>query len=268
MIEILTSIFDFANLLLWGSGDISARLAFIDPATGLALGSAIFGGLFGGNKQKSTSNQNQSGTQSSNQRGSISDSGFQRQFENPLLDPARGDLLSSLLGELNYQQGPVFGANEIAGFLGNVNNLFGEATKGVTQNLAATGSLNSGRAAAAQSALAGDRASEITKFFTELPFREKQAQLERVMPLLNLGLGFVGRGTTDTLSGNTRDIDISNLSEFASKGSSTTTQRGGGGLTGLANLAGSFGLDQLMGGKAFPGLFGGWGGGSSDYPMT
>lgn len=226
-----------------------------------SLAGPLLGGLFGGNKQTTTSNQTSSGNNSARQFGNISDFNFAQGTEDPLLGGARGSILNALMGQMEAAQGPVFGQNEIASFLNQTNDAFGGAAKNVAANLAATGSLNSGRAAAVQGDLANSRASSIGQFYNELPFREKEAQLQRMLPLLQTGLNFVGRGVQGQFGRSNREVDMNNLSEFFSKQNSTQTTKGGGGATGLANLAGFLGGGELRNrggiGSVFGDLFGG-----------
>lgn len=231
----------------------------------LKIGGSLLGGaLGGGNKSKTNSSSTTSGSSSSTSRGT--QEGFQEVLENPLLQPLRAILSGSLLDTLADQSGPVFGEAQIAKGLQDINDLTETASGRLRSRLAASGGLQSGSLAAGLADIEGARLGQQTNFLTQLPFQEKQAQLQRILPLLNLGLGFTGRGpnsvrTTGSFE-NTRESDFNQSTQGQS-----TTRQGGGFLSNLAGGAGSLlGADFLRSDiLGFPSIFGGGGSGSDDF---
>lgn len=222
--------------------------AFLAPLAVAGISSLL--GSLGGNRQRQTqsqsSTQNQTGSSTGRQTGTVSDFQFQQGTENPLLQPARTQGLSSILGLLEGAQGPVFGDNEIAGFLNQVNDLYSTALGNTTSQLASIGALDSGRTATQFGQAGNERASQIGNFFMQLPFQERQAQIDRQLPILNQLLGFVGEGPRGQFSQSTREVDMTEQTDSrqTSTGTTTgnTTSQGPGFGSRLAQNFGNLGL--------------------------
>lgn len=188
-----------------------------------------------GKKQKQESN---SKTDKTFEQQQEQNSNQERTFdENPMLAAAREALVPLLSSEFNKAQKPVFGQAQQAGFMQSLNELAQTAMQRMTQGVAGSGGLRSGRFAGGTADIEKQRFGDASKFFANLPFQEEQTRSGRVNNLLGLATQWLGSGPiNETISGNAS-------SNSSGKESSTTTgsQTGssGGGVGGaMSNLIG------------------------------
>lgn len=213
-----------------------------------ALGiGGILASAFGKSGNQGSVQQNSRSTQDVNLTNTTS------QTELPEIAAFRNLLLPQFQQEFARAQRPVFGKEQQASFLDNLNTLTKSATDRLGASLAGRGASDSGAASAGFSDIERQRTGEAVNFFRDLPFQEEQARSARVAPLLNLGLSFAGRGPVNTTSTQT--------GQTSTTGESTGSQKGPGFLKSLAGEAGGLigaGLGNPAVGQAlgFPNLFG------------
>ncbi len=220
--------------------------------TALKIGGSLLGSALGGRGQ---GNRN---TRTSGSRSSTSTSqqeGLQEVLENPILQPLRALFSGALVDTLGRANQPVFGEAQIAQQLQNINDLTDTANTRLRQRLAGTGALNSGQLTAGATGLEANRSNQITQFLGNLPFQEQQAQLARIAPLLQLGLGFTGRGPSSVrTSGQSSRTTNENFNQT----SNTQGQQGGGFFQNLAGQGGDLlGLSVANDLGLLPNVFGG-----------
>ena len=186
--------------------------AAIPAAT--AIGGTILGGIGDSGRQRKDETS-RSGTSRASSTATRSDRGesIRELFELPELKPFRNKLLEVFGGELDRAQEPVFGEAQTAGFLNNLNDVSKSASDRIIQSLANRGALRSGSGDRALRDVELNRASQAGEFFSELPFRERQARQDSVNPLLDLGFNFAGRGPTQGRTTTTGDTDIAENSD-------------------------------------------------------
>ncbi len=222
---------------------------FLPTLLGAGLSAAQ--GAFGSKKkdtQTSTNTTSRTAEQIAQQ-----ESEQQRTFnENPLFAQAREALIPLLGSEFNKAQKPIYGQDKQASFMEQLNELASAAMSRMTQGVAASGGLKSGRFAGGTADIEKARFGEASKFFQSLPAKEEEARSGRVNNLLGLATKWLGTGPIDeTISGNASSNTKSNETS-TSIGNQTNTQQGGGGLGGAAsNLLGFAGgvLGDTMSGQ-------------------
>lgn len=236
---------------------IGAAVPFIGPALG------ILGGAFSkSGKQGSVSGtQRQTGLETVSETGQIRDVSdlTRREEELGILGPFREQLIGAFGEELEAARQPVFGEAQQAQFLSQLNELTSSSMDEILSQFARRGATGPQLGAALQDVQLG-RAAQAGQFFAQLPFQEAQARFARTTPLLQSGLGFVGRGPTQvTQTGqSTRDIDTTRVGEQDVLTEIDQSQRGPGLLRGLAGGAagllglGAAGVGPLAGLPIFP----------------
>lgn len=179
-----------------------------------ALGGSVLSGIGGSGKQ-GEERASRSGTSNASSTATRSDRGesIRELFELPELKPFRNKLLEVFGGELDRAQEPVFGEAQTAGFLNTLNDVSKSASDRIIQSLARRGALRSGSGDRALRDVELNRASQAGEFFSELPFKERQARQDSVNPLLDLGFNFAGRGPTQGRTTTTGDTDIAEQSD-------------------------------------------------------
>lgn len=177
---------------------------------------------------------------------------------------------------------PLYGPAQQANFENQVNTQTNQANKNIQSQLAATGALNSTRAAQEDTALQLGKIAQNANYAAQIPLLNAQFQQGALGQLGNL-IGNAGNfrppviGSTST--GNTSSQAISNLlsqilsqsnqggsaASTSSSGGTQTQQQSGGLLDSLMGGLLGAGLSMLTGGASS--LFGGGGGGSSNTPF-
>lgn len=228
--------------------------SFVPTLVGAGLSAAQ--GLFGSKqKQNQTStnttdkNYEQSQEQSSNQR---------REYdENPLLAAARDALVPILSSEFNKAQKPIYGQSHQASFMNSLNEMAQAAMQRMTQGVAGSGGLRSGRFAGGTQDIERQRMGEASKFFANLPMLEEQARTGRVNNLLGLASNWLGTGpVNETVTGQAQSNAKGN-EHSVSVGNRQTTSSSGGGLAGMGQNLLGFGGGVL--GDVMKGNGGQWG---------
>ena len=136
----------------------------------------------------------------------------------------------------------------------SLNELAQSAMGRMTQGVAASGGLRSGRFAGGTSDIEKQRFGQASNFFAGLPAQEEQARSGRVNNLLNLATQWLGRGpinenitgnSNSTASGNEKSTTVGNQQ------STTTGNQGGGWQGALGNTLGFGGgvLGDVIGGR-------------------
>lgn len=186
---------------------------------------------------------------------------------NPILAPGVAQLnqgiLNQIPGLINKANAPVYGQAQQAGFISNLNDLANSATQHLNSQLASRGQLLSGVAEQGQQGIEQQRLGAATNFYENLPFMERQANLQNLAGALTTGMNIS--------SAMPRGQSSSGTGTESGSGTQTTTQSPGlgqlvGGLAGaaLGGVTGGLGAG-LMGGfgsmigapGAAPGGFGG-----------
>jgi hypothetical protein len=158
------------------------------------------GGALGAAASAFPTNTQQSGTSSgtsTNTSNALSNQ-FSTTYESPLLTQFRNGLFPFLTQQLQQSTQPVFTDATKASFLSNVNGLANSSINSLNNNLAKRGISNSGAYAAGATDIGNQRNAQLTNFYSQLPFQERQAQANLTNPLLTMGLNFAGRGPTST----------------------------------------------------------------------
>lgn len=234
----------------------------------LGAGLSAAQGALGGNKNKqeqnttSTSSTDKSFEQSQNQA-----TNQQRTFdENPMLAAARDALLPILGSEFNKAQKPIYGQAQQAGFMQSLNELAQSAMQRMTQGVAASGGLHSGRFAGGTQDIERQRMGQASQFFANLPMQEEQARSNKIKDLLGLATNWLGRGPineniTGTAESNTKGTEKSTT--VGNQQSTATSGQNGGWGGALGNAIG-FGGGVL--GDVISGQGSRWGIGNSRPP--
>lgn len=223
-------------------------------------------GMFG-SKQK----QNQTSTSSTDktyEQQQQQNSNQQRTFdENPLMAAAREALLPIIGSEFNKAQKPIYGQAQQASFMESLNELAQSAMQRMTQGVAGSGGLRSGRFAGGTADIEKQRFGDANKFFANLPFQEEQARSGRVNNLLGLATNWLGSGPiNETITGNASST-ASGKESSTTIGNQTTTGGQGGGLSGMASNLIGFGGGVL--GDTMSGNGAKWGFGTkNNSPLT
>jgi hypothetical protein len=153
---------------------------------------------------------------SSGKQGSNTTSSTIAQTEDPAFAQYRQALMPLLTSELSQAQQPVFGDAQKTSFMTNLNNLAQSSMNALRSNMARFGGLSSGRYGAGLTNIQLGKLGQSANFFSQLPFMEAQARAERVQPLLNTALSWVGRPpTSTTTTGDTSAYGPSFGSQFA-----------------------------------------------------
>ncbi len=211
---------------------------FIPMALGLGM-SAVQGAL--GSKKKDTQTSTNTTSRTAEQIAQ-QESEQQRSFnENPMFAQAREALLPLFASEFNKAQKPIYGQDKQAGFMEQLNELASAAMQRMTQGVASSGGLKSGRFAGGTADIEKARFGEASKFFQGLPAKEEEARSGRTNNLLGLATKWLGLGPIDeTISGNASSNTKTNETSVSS-GNQTNTQQSGGGLGGALSNAIGFG---------------------------
>lgn len=180
----------------------------------IGVGGSILGGI-GGSGAQGRKETSRSGTSRSSSAATRTDRGesINEKFELPELRPFRQDLIDTFGGELDRAKEPVFGPAQTSGFLNTLNDVSKSASDRIIQGLASRGALRSGSGDRALRDVELNRASQAGQFFSELPFREREARQASVNPLLNLGFSFAGRGPTQSRTTTSGDTNITETSD-------------------------------------------------------
>jgi hypothetical protein len=172
-------------------------------AGGAALGALGSSGKQGGLKttQLSTSTQN------INQ--------FNEAVEPDYFSNFRQGLIPMFMQQLQKAMGePVYGDAQKASYLQDLNSSYAGNEAALKSSMARSGRLDSGTFDSALGDLGMSMAGQKSQFFSDLPFKEREAQFARTLPLLQLGAGWSGNApvsqritgtnvTTGNMSGNT-----------------------------------------------------------------
>jgi hypothetical protein len=234
------------------------------PQMLIGAGLSAVQGLLGGNKQK----QNQTSTNTTDktfEQSQEQSSNQQRQFEeNPLLTAAREALIPILGSEFNKAQKPVYGQAHQANFMNSLNELAQAAMQRMTQGVAGSGGMRSGRFAGGTQDIERQRMGDASKFFANLPMLEEQARSGKVNNLLGLASQWLGTGpVNETVTGQAQATSKGNEHSVSTGNQQTTGSTGGGASGALGNLIGFGGgvLGDFMSGQGSK-----WGFGGSNRP--
>lgn len=232
-------------------------MTFLPTLLGAGLSAAQ--GAFG--KKQSQNQTSTSKTDKTYEQQQEQSSNQNRTFdENPLMSAAREALLPILGSEFNKAQKPVYGQAQQAGFMQSLNELAQTAMQRMTQGVAGSGGMRSGRFAGGTADIEKQRFGEASKFFANLPFQEEQARSGRVNNLLGLATNWLGQGPiNETITGNASST-ASGKESSTTTGNQTTSGNMGGGFGGaMGNLIGFGGgvLGDVVSGNGSRWGFGG-----------
>ncbi len=148
-------------------------------------------------------------------------------------------LLQGQIGQgLNDAKKPVYGDNEVGGFLSQLNDLTSASMNSLKNNLGAAGASNSGRFLQSAQDAQGAYRQQATGFLGQLPLLNRQYKDNQISSLLGLGNNLVASGPRSThTTGQTTGTTEGNFSQTAT---------GPSFLKGLAGSAGGF-LGDLSG---------------------
>lgn len=205
-------------------------------------GSGKQGGMKGSSQQ--TSNQNYSG--------------MQEAIEDPYFSLLRKAMGGQLAGAFQDSKKPVYGEQEKANVLSDLNDLASDSMAALRANLGAVGGSNSGRALGGMQEIQKGRTKEATAFLSQIPLLNRQYKDNQVNSLLGIGTNFTGRAPISTKTSGTQSGTSNSIFNQDYTGPSF--------LKGLAgNLGGLFGAftgDQIGGKSKVPV---GWGEPGIDY---
>jgi hypothetical protein len=186
----------------------------------------------------------------------------QTPVEDPLWASFRNSLMPMMMQELNNAQQPVYGEAQKTGFMNELNDLAKASVSSLKNNLAATGSLRSGRAATGLASIEQDKLGKAAGFFSQLPFMEKEARFNRMGGLLGMATNWAGRAPVGMKTTGTSD----GTNQYSQQGPGFWSQFG-------TDMAGQLALGKSGAfGWMFPkpkptGVFGG-GGDFTDIPSS
>jgi len=260
---------------------------FSSPKTVKTTDSRETTNMRGGSEQNSSfeqSNQQTStGHTTASQTGLTTTNPNNPEWYNTLMQQIGGGF-GHLFNSIPNANKPLYGPQQEAQFRESTGQQYRQASQDLSQVLASTGALNSGRAAQAQTGLAIGQANQIGDYLAKVPLLNAQNQqnlFQQQLGALNAAGGFKPNfgTTTQTDQQSIQDV-LSQLFGSASGSSNTTatqwqdvlkqlnstetTQQQGGLFSGiLGGLLSSF-LGPLGGvlGGIIPKIFGGSGGGS------
>jgi hypothetical protein len=230
----------------------------VGPLVSGALGA--IGGSGNQGSQKQSQNQTTKQTESFNSTNNIDM--FDEAIEDESFSQARTSLIPMLQQQMRKAQQPVYGDAQKASYLSNLNELADNAMTSLKGSLASSGRLDSGAFETGASDIAREKIGQASSFFSDLPFREKQAQADQLNPLMNLAAGWFGRAPISTKRTGTNSQQGNSTKEGTSNMTGTTQQEGPSFWKGLAGNLGGAVLGSSMG--KLPGMFGGSGGGYKD----
>jgi len=232
-------------------------MQFVPMLLGAGLSAAQ--GAFG--KKQKQEQSSTSKTDKTFEQQQEQNSNQQRTFEeDPMMAAAREALLPILGSEFNKAQKPVYGQAQQASFMESLNELAQSAMQRMTQGVAGSGGLRSGRFAGGTADIEKQRFGDANKFFANLPFEEEKARSGRVNNLLGLATQWLGQGPiNETITGNASST-ASGKESSTTTGNQTTTGSAGGGVGGaMSNLIGFGGgvLGDTLSGQGSRWGFGG-----------
>lgn len=228
--------------------------------------SGVQGALGNKNKQEQNTTSTSTTDKSYEQQQNQSTNQQHTYDENPLLAAARDALLPILGSEFNKAQKPIYGQAQQAGFMQSLNELAQSAMQRMTQGVAGSGGLHSGRFAGGTQDIEKQRMGQASQFFANLPAQEEQARSTKVNNLLGLATNWLGRGPVNE--------NISGTAESTAKGTEKSTTVGNQQTTGSSGADGGWrgGLGNLIGfgggvlGDTISGQGSRWGIGNSRPP--
>ncbi len=207
-----------------------------------------------GSKTTTTTNQQQS-QQSSNTSTPIEDSYF---------SDFRKGLVSQFGPLLAKAQAPVYGQAQQAEVLSNLNELANASSRKLLGQLSQRGQGASGAGATGLAGIEGERLRGLSDFFSQLPGRERQAQLSNIAQVLGLGANFAGRAPvgeqqTGTGSSSMSGTQVQQTNPGLSGLVGSLIGLAGAGLTGgLSGMLGGIGFGKGFGGGLTGGLYNPW----------
>lgn len=245
------------------------------PGVGLAAiakpligaGISALGGLFGGNKQKQTNTVESNSTTNNTQNTSFNNNSSQnRTFdENPAFMQAREALLGQMAQAFGQANKPLYGQQQQAAFMGDVNQLTQAAMQRLRSQMGSSGAFNSGRFAGGATDLQKNALNQIVDFNSKIPVMNRQYADQQKNGLMQLASSWLGLGpVNETITGQQSGTqETKGTSETKGTQTQTGTVGGQGGwqgaLGGLLGFGGGL-LGDVVGGNA-GGWFGRGGGG-------
>jgi hypothetical protein len=204
------------------------------------IASAAIGAIGGSGKQGSQKqNQNQTTKQTESFNSTNNIDMFDEAIEDESFSQARTSLIPMLQQQMRKAQQPVYGDAQKASYMANLNELADNAMTSLKGSLASSGRLDSGAFEAGASDIAREKIGQASSFFSDLPFRERQAQAEQLNPLMNLAAGWFGRAPIST------------------KRTGSNTQQGNSTREGTSNMTGTTSMEGPSWLKSFAGNLGG-----------
>jgi hypothetical protein len=150
-----------------------------------------------------------------------------------------------MMGFLNKAQQPVYGKAQQAQYLGQLNKLAEGSIESLRSNLARMGGLDSGLMGLGVSNIANERLGKMSDFYSQLPFMERQAQMQNLGNALGMATGWAGRAP---ISQFTSDSGTESTNQKTTQQGSQMQQGPSwwkGALTGLGGIGGSIFGDWL-----------------------
>lgn len=193
-------------------------------------------------------------SQQQQQQSNTAGSSLSMPVQTPWAAALQGNTFAPAVQSLVQKAGmPVFGTANTAQYLQGLNDSTNQGQSHLASSLAGRGILNSGAYATGASQLEQNRQSNMSNFYSQLPFQEQQAQQQNLSRALATGFALTGPSPTGQAQTSSQNSN--------SSGSSTTTTDPG--LSGLVSSLMGVGLSAALGGfgGSGGGLFGG--GGSS-----
>jgi hypothetical protein len=220
------------------------------------IASAAIGAIGGSGKQGSQKqNQNQQTKQTESFNSTNNIDMFDEAIEDESFSQARTSLIPMLQQQMRKAQQPVYGDAQKASYLGNLNELADNAMASLKGSLASSGRLDSGAFETGASDIAREKIGQASSFFSDLPFRERQAQAEQLNPLMNLAAGWFGRAPISTKRTGTNNQTGNSVREGNMTSTGESSMEGPGFWKGFANNLG--GAMNQTGQGNLPGMFGG-----------
>ena len=171
-----------------GGASLMATLGALGLGAGGAAASAFGGsGKQGRQEQTQESEQTRDLTETSetNQLNEALEPGYFEDFRKSLL-PKFGE-------EFNRLQKPIYGPEQTALFMSDLNDLAKRSMGSLRANLARSGATDSGRLSRGLVDIESERLRSAGKFFAGLPFQEETARRTGFANLLGLGSNLAGR---------------------------------------------------------------------------
>ena len=204
-------------------------LAALAPVIGGALSS--FGGS--GKQGKTVQDMISEMQQQQMQRGSFAnqfdtkqDQTTTNQFD-PYMQAFRNTFAGAGLKEMQSANQPLYGDTQLAGIIGQQNDLSKAATESLRSSLARSGRLGSGAADQGVSDIETARFGNIANFQTQLPLLNEEVRQRRLAGGASMALPYVGLGyNTGTTSTGATSGSQTGTSESQANTTGKTTQQG------------------------------------------